>query len=188
MNHLKIFYISMETALKSHSDMKKHVIYIISSACLLEFLETFHTTQLYKIPLINLAWALQWFCAQAFRNIRTRYFRGISATVSGKWIPRKFVKDHKFSGLEIYLAKLGCTDIGYIRAMNGWSTSSTKMKKHLFTLTEMCENIQKKHELRKKFPKISKTHIAKTYLTELTSSLQEFNNHYLENDLENLHL
>ena len=101
MNHLKIFYISTETALKSHSNIKKkHFINIISSACLLEFLETLHATQLYRIPLIDLAWVFHWFCARDFvlcvaikresslilRNIRTRYFGGIYVTVSGKCI------------------------------------------------------------------------------------------------------
>ena len=58
--------------------------------------------------------------------------------------PQKFVKDHKFSSLEIYWAKLECADIVYIRAMNGRCTSSIKMKKKsLFTLEEMCEKIQK---------------------------------------------
>ena len=42
--------------------------------------------------------------------------------------PRKFVKNHKFSGLEIYSAKLECAHFVYIRAMNGRSTSSIKMK------------------------------------------------------------
>ena len=46
----------------------------------------------------------------------------------------------------------------------------------------------KKQKLRKRFPKISKTHIAKTYLAKLTLSLRDFNNPYLENDLEDLHL
>ena len=48
--------------------------------------------------------------------------------------------------------------------------------------------LQKKHELRKKYPKISKTQIAKTHLSKLTLSLHELNNPYLEIDLENLHL
>ena len=43
--------------------------------------------------------------------------------------PRKFVKDDKFSGLELYSAKQECADIVYIRAMNGRCTSSIKMKK-----------------------------------------------------------
>ena len=189
MNHLKIFYISTETALKSHSNIKKkHFINIISSACLLEFLETLHATQLYRIPLIDLAWVFHWFYARVFvlslaikresslilQNICTKYFGEIYCTVSGKCIPRKFVKDHKFSGLEIYLAKLECADIGYIRAMNERSTSSIKMKKNLFTLNEMCEKIQKSI----KFPKISKSQISKTYLAKLASSLRDFNNNY----------
>ena len=37
---------------------------IISSACLLEILETFHATQLHRIPLINLAWVILCFCAR----------------------------------------------------------------------------------------------------------------------------
>ena len=99
-----------------------------------------------------------------FRNIRTRYCVGIYVTVSGKWIPRKFVKDHKFSGWEIYFAKLECADIGYIRATNGWSTSSIKIKKDPITLKEMCEQIQKSMNCG---IKISKTQIAKTYLAKL---------------------
>ena len=76
--------------------------------------------------------------------------------------PRKFVKDHKFFGLEIYLAKLGCADIVYIRAMNGGCTSSIKMeKKPVYTRGNVRKDT-KKHELRKKFLKISKTQIAKT--------------------------
>ena len=100
MNHLKIFYISTETALKSHSNMEKTCYKFIFSAYLLEFLETLHTTQLYRIPLIDLAWVFHWFCARDFvlcvaikresslilRNIRTRYFGGIYVTVSGKCI------------------------------------------------------------------------------------------------------
>ena len=98
MKHLKIFYISTEAALKSHSNMKKHVINIICSACVFEFLDTFHTMQLYRIPLIDIAWVFHWFCARVFvlclaikresslifRNIRARYFRGINVTVSEK--------------------------------------------------------------------------------------------------------
>ena len=142
MKHLKIFYINTETALKSHSNMKKYLINIISSAWHLEFLETFHATQVYRMSLIDLAWVFHCFCARVFvlclaikresslilRNICTRYFSRIYIqnyiADSGKWIPRKFLKDHKFSGLEIYLVKLKCTDINYIRAMNGKSTSS----------------------------------------------------------------
>ena len=103
MNHPKIFYISTETTQKSHSNMKKTCYEFISSACLLEFLETLHTTQLFSIPLIDLAWVFHWFCARVFvlclaikresslilRNIRTRYFRGIYVTVSGKCILHK---------------------------------------------------------------------------------------------------
>ena len=171
MNHLKIFYISTETALKSHSNMEKTCYKFIFSAYLLEFLETLHTTQLYRIPLIDLAWVFHWFCASVFvlclaikresslilQNICTKYFGEIYCTVSGKCIPQKFVKDHKFSGLEIYLAKLECADIGYIRAMNERSTSSIKMKKNLFTLNEMCEKIQKSI----KFPKFQKVKFQK---------------------------
>ena len=51
--------------------------------------------------------------------------------------PQKFVKDHKFSGLEIYSAKLECADIFCIRALNGKCTSSIKMEKNLSTLEEM---------------------------------------------------
>ena len=102
MNHLKIsfFYISTETALKSHSDMKKTCYKFISSACLLEFRETLHTRQLYRIPLIDLAWVFHWFCEKVFvlylaikresilvlRNICTRYIGGIYVTVSGRCI------------------------------------------------------------------------------------------------------
>ena len=99
-NRPKIFYISTETALKSHSNMKKTCYKLISSACLLEFLEIRHTTQLYSIPLIDLAWVFRWFCARVFvlcsaikresslilRNIRTRYFGGIYIAVSRKYI------------------------------------------------------------------------------------------------------
>ena len=67
--------------------------------------------------------------------------------------PRKFVKDHKFSGLEIYLAKLECTNIGFIRVVNGRSTSSIRMKNNLFTLKEMCEKIQKSMSCGKKISK-----------------------------------
>ena len=70
--------------------------------------------------------------------------------------PRKFVKDHKLSGLEIYSAKLGCADIVYIRAMNGGCTSSIKMEKNLFTLEEMCEKIQKSMNCGKNFRKFQK--------------------------------
>ena len=45
---------------------KKPVINIISSSCLLGFLEAFHTTQLHRISLIDridLEWILNYFCA-----------------------------------------------------------------------------------------------------------------------------
>ena len=91
MKHLKIFYNSTEKALKSLSNMKKNVINIISSACLLEFLETFHAMQLYRIHLIELAWVFYCFRVRVFvlclatkresslifRNIHTRYFEQI---------------------------------------------------------------------------------------------------------------
>ena len=107
MNYLEIFYISTETALKSHSNMKKRSYKFISSACLLEFPETLHAIQLYRIPLTDLAWVFHWFRARVFvlclaikresslilQNICTRYFWGIYVTVSGKSIlPEKLAK------------------------------------------------------------------------------------------------
>ena len=101
--------------------------------------------------------------------------------------PRKFVKDHKFSGLEIYSAKLGCADIVYIRAMNGGCTSSIKMEKNLFTLEAMCEKIQKSMNCGKNFRKFQKLKLQKL-ISLNRSSLRDFNNPYLEDDLANLHL
>ena len=98
--------------------------------------------------------------------------------------PRKFVKDHKFSGLEIYSAKLECADI---RAMNGRCASSIKMKKNLFTLEEMCEKIQKSMNCGKNFRKFRKLKLQKL-ISLNTSSLRDFNNPYLQDDLANLHL
>ena len=53
----------------------------------------------------------------------------------------------------------------------------------------MWEKIQKSmKKIFLKFAKISKSQIAKTYLAKITSALWDFNNPYLENDLENFHL
>ena len=182
MNHLKIsfFYISTETALKSHSDMKKTCYKFISSACLLEFRETLHTRQLYRIPLIDLAWVFHWFCEKVFvlylaikresilvlRNICTRYIGGIYVTVSGRCILDKnlskiinflvWKSTHlNWSVLILFILELWMEDVSHL----------SKWKKNLFTLEKMCEKT-KKHELRKKFPKIPKTQIAKTYLAK----------------------
>ena len=95
--------------------------------------------------------------------------------------PRKFVKDHKFSGLEIYSAKLECAGIVYIRAMNGRCTLSIKMKKkQLFTLEEIMN-------CGKNFRKFQKLKLQKL-ISLNTSSLRDFNNPYLEDDLANSHL
>ena len=103
------------------------------------------------------------------------------------YFPLKFVKNHKFSGLEIYSAKLECVDIVYIRAMNGRCASSIKTKKNLFTLEEMCEKIQKSMNCGKNFRKFQKLKLQKL-ISLNTSSLRDFNNPYLEDDLANLHL
>ena len=68
--------------------------------------------------------------------------------------PRKFVKDHKFSGLEIYSAKLECADIVYIRAMNVRCTSSIQMKK-------MCEKTKKSMNCGKNLRKFQKLKLQK---------------------------
>ena len=87
------------------------------------------------------------------QNICTKYYGELYDTDSGKCIPQKFVKDHKFSGLEIYLAKLECADIGYIRAMNERSTSSIKMKKKLVYTKRNVREDTKKHKISKNFKK-----------------------------------
>ena len=88
MDHLKIFYISTETAQKSHSNMKKKQIYF-------QCLETLHTIQLYRIPLTDLAWVFHWFCATFFvlclaikreSSLILRDILGEYVTVSGKCI------------------------------------------------------------------------------------------------------
>ena len=87
-------------------------------------------------------------------------------------------------------AKLECADIDYVRAMKGRSTSSIKMKKKkksVYTKGSVWKDTRK-HELQKKFLKISKTEIAETYLSKLTSYLRDFKNPYLEDDLANLHV
>ena len=75
--------------------------------------------------------------------------------------PRKFVKDNKFSGLEIYSAKLECADIVYIRAMNGRCTSSIQMEKILITLEEMCEKAKKSMNWGKNLRKFQKLKLQK---------------------------
>ena len=100
---------------------------------------------------------------------------------------QKFLKDHKFSGLEICSAKLECSDIVYIRAMSGRYTSSIKLKKNMFKLEEMCEKIQKSINCWKNFRKFQKLKLQKP-ISLNTSSLRDFNNPYLEYDLANLHL
>ena len=101
--------------------------------------------------------------------------------------PRKFLKDHKFCGFEICSAKLECSDIVYIRAMNGRYTSSIKMKKNLFKLEEMCEKMQKSINCGKNLRKFQKLKLQKP-ISLNTSSLRDLNNPYLEDDLANLHL
>ena len=55
MKHLKIFYISNETALNSHSNMKK-TWYKFNFQCLHSCGSgKFYVEQLYRIPLIDLA-------------------------------------------------------------------------------------------------------------------------------------
>ena len=122
-----------KTTLKNpHSDIKKYQHYF---DCCLEFLEAFHSTNLDKIPLIDqidLAWIFHCFCAKVFvlfsaikrenclivGNFHTRYIGRICFIADfGKWISRKFLKDHWFFDLENYSAKLNCSDIDYIRAM-----------------------------------------------------------------------
>ena len=80
-----------------------------------------------------------------------------------------------------------CTDIEYIRAVNGRSISSIKMRKRPVYAKENVRKDKKKHELWNKFPKISKTPIAKTYLAKLAYSLRDFNNPYLEIGSKKLH-
>ena len=75
--------------------------------------------------------------------------------------PRKFVKDNKFSALEIYSAKLECADIVYIKAMNGRCTSSIQMKKILITLEEMCEKTKKSMNCGKNLRKFQKLKLQK---------------------------
>ena len=75
--------------------------------------------------------------------------------------PRKFVKDNKFSALEIYSAKLECADIVYIKAMNGRCTSSIQMKKILITLEEMCEKTKKCMNCGKNLRKFQKLKLQK---------------------------
>ena len=103
------------------------------------------------------------------------------------YFPRKFVKDHKFSRLEIYSAKLECGDSVYIRAMDGRCTSSIKIKEKLFTPEEMCEKMQKSMNCGKNFQKFQKLKLQKLILRN-ASSLRDFSNPYLEDDLANLHL
>ena len=60
INYWNYFMISLKL------EKKQTVINIISSSCLLGFLEAFHTTQLYRISLIDridLEWILNYFCA-----------------------------------------------------------------------------------------------------------------------------
>ena len=86
-------------------------------------------------------------------------------------------------------AKLECADIDYIRAMKGRSyfIYKNEKKKSVYTKGSVWKDTRK-HELQKKFPKISKTEIAETYLSKLTSYLRDFKNPYLEDDLANLHV
>ena len=73
--------------------------------------------------------------------------------------------------------------------MNGRSTSSTQMKKNpVYTKVNVGKDTKKHEKIFLKFAKISKSQIAKTYLAKITSALWDFNNPYLENDLENFHL
>ena len=60
INYWNYFMISLKL------EKKQTVINIISSSCLLGFLEAFHTTQLHRISLIDridLEWILNYFCA-----------------------------------------------------------------------------------------------------------------------------
>ena len=134
--------------------MKKHVI---SSACLLEFLETLHTTQLFRITFIDLAWVFHWFCERflilclaikresnlILRNICTRHSRGIYVTVSGKCILHENLsKMINFlvwnstqlnrSVLILFILELWMEDVLHL----------SKWKKNLFTPKEMCEKIE----------------------------------------------
>ena len=70
------------------------------------------------------------------------------------YFPRKFVKDHKFSRLEIYSAKLECADIVYIRAMDGRCTSSIKIKKnclHQKKCAKRCKKARTAEKISKNF-------------------------------------
>ena len=100
------------------------------------------------------------------RNICTRYIGGIYVTVSGRCILDKnlskiinflvWKSTHlNWSVLILFILELWMEDVSHL----------SKWKKNLFTLEKMCEKT-KKHELRKKFPKIPKTQIAKTYLAK----------------------
>ena len=162
---------------------------IISSACLLEILETFHATQLHRIPLINLAWVILCFCARVsvlcFTMKReSRYFERIYVqdyiAGSGKWVPRKILWDHKFSHLKIYLAQLKYNDIDCIRAINGRSISSIKMKKRPVYAKGNVRKDTKKHKLWKKRSKTSKNPIGKYYLAKLATSLQGCKTPYVD--------
>ena len=167
---------------------------IISSAFLLEFL-TLHTTPLYRIPLIDLAWVFHWFCAWVFvlcltvkgesslifQNIPTRYFGGYMLQFREKEFHKNLSKIIMQNGsvLILVILELWMEDLLHL----------PRWKKTLFTLKWMWEKIQKSmKKIFLKFAKISKSQIAKTYLTKITSALWDFNNPYLENDLENFHL
>ena len=186
MNHPKIFYISTETTQKSHSNMKKTCYEFISSACLLEFLETLHTTQLFSIPLIDLAWVFHWFRARVFvlclamkresslilRNIRTRYFRGIYVTVSGKCILHKNLSkiinflvwkstELNWSVLILFILELWMEDVLHL---SKWK------KKACLHLRKCAKRYKKAWTVWKKFQKNWITQISKTYLTKHINS------------------
>ena len=202
MNHLKIFYISAKTALKSLSNMKKTWYKFISSVCLLEFLETLHTTQLCGIPLIDLAWVFYWFYARVFvlclaikrecslilRNIRTRYFEGIYVTVSEKCILHENLSkiinflvwkstQLNWSVLILFILELWMEDLLH----------PSKWNKNLLTLEKLCEKIQKSMNCRKNFQKFQELKLQKLISLSI-SSLRDFNNPYLVDDLANLNL
>ena len=131
----------MQTALKFNSNMKKHVVNLISSAGLLEFLDTLHTTNVQD----SFDWLSMGLSLVLYEGFRTVFgYKKRKQSHFPKYSYQIFWKNtccsfQKMNSSKIYqrsyifwfgnLAKLECADIRYIRGMNGRSTSSIIMKK-----------------------------------------------------------
>ena len=111
---------------------KKDVVKIISSAFLLEFL-TLYTTQLYRIPLIDVAWVFHWFCAWVF--VLCLALKGESSLIFEIFVPDIWVEymlqfwENEFQeNLSKIINQNGSVLMLLILELNGRSTSFTKMK------------------------------------------------------------